>query len=335
MNRKQLRRAICGSAILLTLGGGLLSQASGEGFISRLWDKRPKLSESRLNPRNWFGDDSSDKVADADLKPVVSVRPELNRNPFGGEPSFVDAGGADVAAVPAGQAVSALPQQTLQAATSPAAKQTLESTADKETSALPVIAPAKTHAQATARIEQPAASIDSIFHRPSSEMIEQARRRKLGNSVAAKPAAETESVAHVASEAASGTDAATGKNTPRNTLMQMLVEARQEPKVAEPVAGRVALGSLDTAKVEASEGKGHVHLEDSSQPQSLQNPVSTPTVNESDAAFNQLLAQIKGTARESGSSAVSGLTAPRLPDGISVSASAEPAAIEVAEGQAE
>ena len=332
--------------MILTLGGGLLSQASGEGgFISRIWDKRPKLSESRLNPRNWFGGESSDKVADADLKPVVSVRPELNRNPFGGEPSFEDAGGAEVTAAPAGQAVSALPQQTV---TEPAAKLTLESTTDKETSSLPVIAPAKTYAQATARSEQPAASIDSIFHRPSPEMIEQARRRKLGNSVAAKADAadaETKSDAQVASKGAAATDAtseddtATGKNPPRNTLMQMLVKSRQEPKVAEPVsqpvAGRVALGSLAGGEAEANAKKGHVHLEDSGLAKAQQGQVGTPTVSESDAAFNQLLAQIKGTASKSGSPTVSSLAAPRLPDGLSVSSSAEPVASEVEEGQAE
>jgi hypothetical protein len=355
MNRKQLRRAICGSAILLTLGGGLLSQASGEGFISRLWDKRPKLSESRLNPRNWFGDDSSDKVADADLKPVVSVRPELNRNPFGGEPSFEDTGGAKTAAAPAGQTVAATSQQKQQAATEPAAKQMPEqaSTAAGENSTLPVIAPAKTHAQATARTEQPAPSIDSIFHRPSPEMIEQARRRKLGGSVAAKPDAETRSDAQVANNEAAGTgvtsegDAAAGKSPQRNTLMQMFVEARQEPKVAEPaakpvakpaaepVAGRVALGSLAGGEAEISTNKGHVRLEDSGQVESRQEPVAEPTVSESDAAFNQLLAQIKGTASESGSSTVSSLAAPRLPDGLSVNSSAESAASAAADAQAE
>lgn len=327
---------------MLTLGGGLLSQASGEGFISRLWDRRPKVSESRLNPRNWFGDDSSDKVADADLKPVVSVRPELNRNPFGGESSYEDAAGAKA---PDDQKVAEAPQQ--QAATESVPEQTakVDSTTEKVGSELPVIAPAKAHAQATARTEQPAPSIDSIFHHPSPEMIEQARRRKLGISVAAKPDAETKADAQVASKEAAGTDvtseggAATGKSPQRNTLMQMFVEARQESKVAkpaaEPVAGRVALGSLAGGEAEASTEKGTVHLEESGVAQVQPDQVDEPTVSESDAAFNQLLAQIKGAASETGSSTVSSPAAPRLPDGLSVTSAAESGASAVADAQAE
>ena len=351
MNRKQLRRAICGSAVILTLGGGLLSQTSVEGgFISRLWDKRPKLSESRLNPRNWFGGEASDKVADADLKPVVSVRPELNSNPFGSGPLFEDAGGAEAVAAPAGQVVAGAPQQKQQVSLEPAPKQTPEqalATAGND-AALPVIAPAKTHAQATARTEQPAASIDSIFHRPSPEMIEQARRRKLGHSVSTRADAAdglTKSDAQVASKEAAATDAtseddaAAGRNPPRNTLMQMLVKSRQEPKAAEPVsqpvAGRVALGSVAVGEAEAATNKGHVHLEDSGLAKAQQDQVDEPTASEGDAAFNQLLAQIKRASDETGSSTVAGLAAPRLPEELSVSSPAESPANAVAGAQEE
>jgi len=354
MNRKQLRRAICGSAVILTLGGGLLSQASGEGgLISRLWDKRPRLSESRLNPRNWFGDDSNDAVADADLKPVVSVRPELTRNPFGGESSFADTDRVAAGAATSEPAVAAAVREKQPAAVSEQKRAT-----EKRAASLPVIAPATTHAQKTAGVDEPPPGLDALFRRPSREMIEQARRRKQGGSSVAStktavtaPKAADQVVGKAASsvadrepattEVASRNVATTEKPAPRRTLLRRPTSARQERQSVEPPTGRVAVRSLESDEAETGLRSGFVRLSDSdarltaqgretgSEDQTADGAESRsgfePTLSESDATFDRLMAEIQATSGNARSTAARSLSAPRLPDGLNVSLSSDSA----------
>ena len=91
MIRPRLRLYVCASAVAVTLGGAVLTQAAGPGeFISRLWkrDPAPKKEEApSLNPFGFLRRDNSEstarsvKVSDGG-RSVVSQRPELVSDPF-------------------------------------------------------------------------------------------------------------------------------------------------------------------------------------------------------------------------------------------------------------
>lgn len=309
MNRKQLRQMICGSAVLITLGGGLLSQASGEGgLMSRLWDKRPRMSESRLNPRNWFGSDEA-AVDDADLKPVVSVRPELTRNPFSADAALPAASGST-------EKVDAAPASTVS---------TQVPSSDRSTG-LPVIVPAETSASTTARADVPAPSIDSIFKRPSEDMRERARRRTSRDAIPDAAVAEASApksnellakVADAASDSPRADDVSAGDQVApaRKTLLRMPVPARPSREVAEPGPGRVMLGTLASDDSSSETGKGYIRLDEVSPVQSDAN-----LDTEVDSAYERLLTQVKAASSDSASANNVGSTraAPRLPDSLNV-----------------
>ncbi|MGZ0175021.1 MAG: hypothetical protein ACKVHE_36470, partial [Planctomycetales bacterium] len=91
MIRPRLRLYVCASAVAVTLGGAVLTQAAGPGeYISKLWNRKPapkKEIARSLNPFKWLSREKSDstvrrvKVSDGGQS-VVSQRPELVRDPF-------------------------------------------------------------------------------------------------------------------------------------------------------------------------------------------------------------------------------------------------------------
>lgn len=91
MIRPRLRLYVCASAVAVTLGGAVLTQAAGPGeFISNLWNRRPAPKKEvvrHLNPFKWLSRGNSDstvrrvKVSDGGQS-VVSQRPELVSDPF-------------------------------------------------------------------------------------------------------------------------------------------------------------------------------------------------------------------------------------------------------------
>lgn len=102
MKRFRNRKLICAAAVVLAiaLGTTVLTEAAGpREFVSGLWKKRPtvkKVSESRLNPRNWmtrFSDRATGSshvndrvggvtVSGNDGTANTSVRPDLYQDPF-------------------------------------------------------------------------------------------------------------------------------------------------------------------------------------------------------------------------------------------------------------
>lgn len=100
MKRFRNRKLICAAAVVLAiaLGTSVFSEAAGpREFVSGLWKKRPalkKVTESKLNPRNWMSRYSdrkdSSRVSDAGSKAGnsadgaadSSVRPDLYQDPF-------------------------------------------------------------------------------------------------------------------------------------------------------------------------------------------------------------------------------------------------------------
>ncbi|MBI1313875.1 hypothetical protein GC176_21490 [bacterium] len=373
MNRKQLRQAICGSAVLITLGGGLLSQASGDGgFISRLWDKRPRLSESRLNPTNWFSRDDKDN-ADADLKTVVTVRPELTRNPFAADAalaSSADSPQPAAAALP--DAISRSNDSSATEAAKPESRQqsngasqrvVQKSSSQEEDSALPKIVPGRQPDQLTTSEERvPAPSIDAIFHRPSEEMIERARRRKAGQTIAKDKSDETkdEATSETLVAKTTGTLSDSGRRdqetsgqqtlTSRTALLQKPASSHRQKESTEPGPGHVSLGTLVSDESAAATGNGYVRLTETSTrdavkqvgptSSSVARAVTSPVApTESDAAggsaYERLLSQVTGSANGGtpvAATLVNGVTpqqstsltvaAPRLPESLNVNPSA-------------
>ena len=91
MIRPRLRRYVCASAIAVTLGGAVLTQAAGPGaFISRLWKREPapkKEITSGFSPFKWLRRAKSNfSVSRVDIsdsgRRVVSERPQLVIDPF-------------------------------------------------------------------------------------------------------------------------------------------------------------------------------------------------------------------------------------------------------------
>jgi hypothetical protein len=91
MIKPRLRLYVCAAAVVVTLGGTVLTQAAGPGeFISRLWNREPapkKEVTSGFSPFRWLRGKKSDstatrvKVSDGG-RTVVSERPELISDPF-------------------------------------------------------------------------------------------------------------------------------------------------------------------------------------------------------------------------------------------------------------
>lgn len=91
MIRPRLRLYVCASAVAVSLGGAVLTQAAGPGeFISNLWNRKPAPKKEvvrNLNPFKWLNRGKSDstvrrvKVSDGGQS-VVSQRPELVSDPF-------------------------------------------------------------------------------------------------------------------------------------------------------------------------------------------------------------------------------------------------------------
>ncbi len=91
MIRPRLRLYVCASAIVVTLGGAVLTQAAGPGaFISRLWKRDPapkKEMTSGFSPFKWLRRDKSNssvshvEISDSGRR-VVSERPQLVIDPF-------------------------------------------------------------------------------------------------------------------------------------------------------------------------------------------------------------------------------------------------------------
>ena len=102
MKRFRNRKLLCAAFVVLTIASGtaVLTEAAGpREFVSGLWKKRPtlkKVSESRINPRNWitrFSDRATGPsgvsdlvgrgtVSDKDGSADSSVRPDLYQDPF-------------------------------------------------------------------------------------------------------------------------------------------------------------------------------------------------------------------------------------------------------------
>jgi len=129
MKRRRLRLLVCASAAAASLGGGVLTQAAGpRELLSRMWEERPRasdVSESRLNPRTWFGDEDEQENATAGkgqketdnsvrrriVRPSgSSSRADLDRNPFENEPSPVAVSNAGTAAPNVSQGPAAVKQ---------------------------------------------------------------------------------------------------------------------------------------------------------------------------------------------------------------------------------
>ncbi len=91
MIKPRLRLYVCASAVVVTLGGAVLTQAAGPGeFISRLWKREPapkKEVTSGFSPFKWMRRDKSDsstgrvEISDRGRR-VVSERPQLVTDPF-------------------------------------------------------------------------------------------------------------------------------------------------------------------------------------------------------------------------------------------------------------
>jgi hypothetical protein len=91
MIRPRLRLYVCASAIVVTLGGAVLTQAAGPGaFISRLWKRDPapkKEMTSGFSPFKWLRRDKSNssishvEISDSGRR-VISERPQLVIDPF-------------------------------------------------------------------------------------------------------------------------------------------------------------------------------------------------------------------------------------------------------------
>ena len=91
MIRPRLRLYVYASAIVVSLGGAVLTQAAGPGtFISRLWKREPALKKevaSGFSPFKWLRRDKSNssvsrvKIFDSGRR-VVSERPQLVSDPF-------------------------------------------------------------------------------------------------------------------------------------------------------------------------------------------------------------------------------------------------------------
>lgn len=96
MIRPRLRLYVCASAIVVTLGGAVLTQAAGPGaFISRLWKREPapkKEMTSGFSPFKWLRRDKSNssvirvQISEGGRR-VVSERPQLVSDPFLTEPA--------------------------------------------------------------------------------------------------------------------------------------------------------------------------------------------------------------------------------------------------------
>jgi hypothetical protein len=91
MIKPRLRLYVCASAVAVSLGGSVLTQAAGPGeFISRLWKREPapkKEVASGFSPFRWLKRDesgttaSSVKVSDGGRQ-VIAERPQLVSDPF-------------------------------------------------------------------------------------------------------------------------------------------------------------------------------------------------------------------------------------------------------------
>jgi hypothetical protein len=91
MIRPRLRLYVCASAVAVSLGGAVFTQAAGPGeFISRLWNREPapkKEVTSSFNPFKWIRRDKAEasarriRVSDHG-RHVVSERPSLVSDPF-------------------------------------------------------------------------------------------------------------------------------------------------------------------------------------------------------------------------------------------------------------
>jgi hypothetical protein len=91
MIKPRLRLYVCASAVAVTLGGAVLTQAAGPGeFISRLWNRDPapkKEVTSGFSPFSWIRRDKAEasarriRVSDHG-RHVVSERPSLASDPF-------------------------------------------------------------------------------------------------------------------------------------------------------------------------------------------------------------------------------------------------------------
>jgi hypothetical protein len=91
MIRPRLCLYLCASAVAVTLGSAVLTQAAGPGeFISKLWNRKPapkKEVARSLNPFKWLNRERSDsrvrriKISDGGQS-VVLQRPELVSDPF-------------------------------------------------------------------------------------------------------------------------------------------------------------------------------------------------------------------------------------------------------------
>lgn len=91
MIKPRLRMYVCAAAVVVTLGGSVLSQAAGPGeFLSKLWKREPapkKEVTPGFSPFRWLRGKKSDsttgriKVSDGG-RTVISERPELFSDPF-------------------------------------------------------------------------------------------------------------------------------------------------------------------------------------------------------------------------------------------------------------
>lgn len=91
MIKPRLRLYVCASAVAVTLGGSVLTQAAGpREFISKLWNREPtpkKEVASGFSPFNWLRREetnaSADRIRISDHgRRVVSERPSLVIDPF-------------------------------------------------------------------------------------------------------------------------------------------------------------------------------------------------------------------------------------------------------------
>ncbi|MHC4879025.1 MAG: hypothetical protein ACYTGL_21445 [Planctomycetota bacterium] len=327
MNWKQLRQIVCGSAVVLVIGGSLLGQAAGAGgFMSRLWDGRPKLSQTPLNPRNWFSHEES-AASTPEPEPVVSVRPELTQNPFdSSSPPVAVTENRTTSPAPSDSSqprVSATTQQGRSTSRTPA-----ERTSDKTT--LPVITAGSARAKQATVEELPPPGIDAIFKRVSPDMLERARRRKSGASESDRQTASTES-----KEPIDPNSESVGRNMPRRSLLQMSVPDRQDSrkKIARPATdaavGRVTLGDLSSQEATAAVKRGYVRLEETELPETpAAEPGSATRQDFStgfDSTYERLLAQVKGEAGEAAAADFpsGSLEAPSIPVRASSTANAD------------
>lgn len=84
MNGSRIKK-ISATFFALTLCGAVLSQAAGpREFLFGIWDKRPRVSESRLNPKTWQKSRANevDVTRRVRLDPTSSVRETLHNDPF-------------------------------------------------------------------------------------------------------------------------------------------------------------------------------------------------------------------------------------------------------------